>query len=341
MKLVSLLVALGARHTGSLYNHHTFRIRITAAAPIRKGPGMHAIILADRFGRELWPLAETRPVCLLPIANKPVLQLAVEELYRLGIRRATIICSEHASLVSACLGSGRAFGMNLQYRSVSAPCSVEYGLELARIEPDQDWIAIRGDILRPAGFLEEAIKRGAEAAKSSIFTTMGILVKGPHGAIRHDIRWAALRGEGSVDPLNLQSIAAFHRCNMKALNGDIPGFEPPGRPSAGRAVNSERSVVLAAYVDPRTVIGRNCLVERDAVLGSGAIICDGCIIDNGAAIHDSVIMPGSYVGAMEVEHSVVDGSRIYSCVSGEVLNLSGGPLADLDLSQPPVEFSAA
>ena len=302
---------------------------------------MHAIILADRFGRELWPLAEARPVCLLPIANKPVVQLAVEELYRLGIRRATMICSEHAILVSACLGAGRAFGMDLQYQTVSAPCSVEYGLEMARIEPDQDWIAIRGDILRPCGFLEEAIKRGEEAAKSSIFTAMGILVKGPRGAIQHDIRWAALRGEGSVDPLNLQSITAFHRCNMKALEGDIPGFAFPGKPSAGHIAIDRKSVVLAPFVDRRTVIGRNCLVERNVVLGAGAIIGDGCIIDNGAAIHESVILPGSYVGAMEIEHSVVDGSRIYNCVSGDVLDLGGGPLSDLDLSQLPAEFSVA
>ncbi|HKJ61838.1 MAG TPA: NDP-sugar synthase [Hyphomicrobiales bacterium] len=300
---------------------------------------MHAIILADRFGRELWPLAETRPVCLLPIANKPVLQLTIEELFQLGIRRATVLCSEHASLVSAYFGSGRAFGMDLQYRTVSAPCSVEYAIELARIEPDQDWIAVRGDILRPFGFLEEAMRRGAEAAKSSIFTAMGILVPGLRGAIQHDIRWAAMRGEGSVDPLNLESIAAFHRCNMKALAGEIPGFVLPGRPASGHIAIDQRSVVLAPFIDCRTVIGRNCLIERNVVLGGGAVIGDGSIIDNGAAIHESVILPGSYVGAMEVEHSVVDGSRIYGCLSGAIMDFGGSSLAALDISQSHAEFS--
>lgn len=302
---------------------------------------MHAIILADRFGRELWPLTENRPVSMLPVANKPILQLAIEELYQLGIRKATIICSEHTGMVSTYFGYGRALGMALEYRTVSAPCSVEYGIELAGLSPLDDWIAVRGDILRPYGFLEEAMKRGRDASRSSIFTACGIVLPGPHGVVEHDIRWAALKAQGSLDPLNLESIPAYHRCNMKALEDDLPDFHFPGRPTEHHIAINQQSVVLAPFMDRRTIIGQNCLVERNVILGPGAIIGDGSIIDNGALIRESIVLPGSYVGAMEVEHAVVDGSRIYCCLSSAVIDLSGSSLAGLNFEQPHAEFSLA
>jgi NDP-sugar pyrophosphorylase family protein len=302
---------------------------------------MKALILADRFGEELWPLTEKRPISMLPIANKPVLQLAIEELYQLGIRQAAIVCSRHQEQVSTYFGDGSASGMELSCHSVAAPCSVEYGLELAGIAQDDPWIAVRGDILRPFGFLEEAMLRGWKAAKSSIFTAMGIAIPTAFGEPLCDIRWAALQGQETIDPLSLESIAAYHRCNMIAMEDKLPDFIFPGRPTERHIAINQQSVVRAPFLDRRTVIGRHCLIERNVILGPGSVIGDGCIVDNGAAIFESVLLPGSYVGAMEVECSVVDGSRIYCCQSGAITDLSGSSLAGLNVKQPHAEFSMA
>ena len=302
---------------------------------------MKALILADRLGEELWPLTEKRPVCMLPVANKPILQLVVEELFLLGIREAAIIVADHEELIRTYFGSGGATGMALEYHRVAAPCSVEYGLELAEIRRGESWIAVRGDILRPCGFLEEAMSRGLRAASSSIFTAMGIALPGRRGEPLRDIRWAALRGLETIDPLSLESIAAYHRCNMLALEDELPDFIHSGRPTERHVAINQQSVVRAPFLDRRTVIGRHCLVERNVILGQGSVVGDGCIVDHGAAIFESVILPGSYVGAMDVEHSVVDGSRIYCCRSGAITDLSGSSLAGLNVQHPHAEFSMA
>lgn len=302
---------------------------------------MKALILADRLGEEFWPLTEKRPVSMLPIANKPVLRIVIEELYQLGIREATIICSEHEELISTYFGTGSASGMELVFHSVIAPCSVEYGLELGGISRDEPWIAVRGDMLRPFGFLEEAMLRGPKAAKSSIFTAMGISIPTAFGEPLCDIRWAALRGEETIDPLSLESITAYHRCNMMALEGELPDFIFPGRPTERHIAIDQQSVVRAPFLDRRTVIGRHCLIEQNVILGPGSVVGDGCIVDKGAAIFESVILPGSYVGAMEIECSVVDGSRIYCCQTGAITDLSGSSLAGLSVKHPHAEFSMA
>jgi hypothetical protein len=302
---------------------------------------MKAIILADRRGEELWPLTEKRPVCMLPIANKPLLQIAIEELYLLGIREAAIICSDHEELISAYFGAGSASGMTLEFHRTAAPCSLDYALEMAGLLRKDPWIGVRGDMLRPYGFLEEAISRGPDAARSSIFAAMGIALPGRRGEPLCDIRWQALQGLETIDPLSLESISAYHRCNMLALGDELPDFIFAGRPSERHVAINQQSVVRAPFLDRRTVIGRHCLVERNVILGPGSVVGDGCIVDNGAAISESVLLPGSYVGAMEVECSVVDGSRIYCCQTGAITDLSGSSLAGLSIRQPYAEFSMA
>lgn len=302
---------------------------------------MKALILADRGGEELWPLTEKRPVCMLPIANKAILQIAIEELYQLGVREAAVICSDHKEMIETYFGTGKAIGMELDFYQVAAPCSVDYGLELAGLRRNEKWIAVRGDILRPYGFLEEAVLRGPNAAKSSIFMAMGIAMPGEYGEAICDLRWAALQGLETIDPLSLESIAAYHRCNMLALEDGLPDFIFPGRPTERHIAINQQSVVRAPFLDRRTVIGRHCLVEQNVILGPGSVVGDGCIVDHGAAIFESVILPGSFVGAMEVERSVVDGSRIYCCRTGAITDLSGSSLAGLNVQRPHAEFSLA
>lgn len=300
---------------------------------------MEALILADRLGQELWPLTDKWPVSLLPIANKPLLQLTIEELYQVGVRKAAIISAEHDELVETYFGSGRAFGMELEFIAVDVQCSVAHGLDLAGIDPADNWIAVRGDILRPFGLLEEALARGKNAELSSIFTAMGIALPSSKKRFGSDIRWDAVRALTAFGHCHLSDRFAYYRANMMALEGDVPNFIFPGRPTEQHIAIGQQSVVLAPVTTRRTIIGRNCLVERNVILGAGTIIGDGSIVDNGASVKDSIILPGSYVGPMEVEHAIVDGSKIYCCYSGAIMDLSGSSLAGLNVSHPHVEFA--
>lgn len=300
---------------------------------------MEALILADRLGQELWPLTEKWPVSLLPIANKPLLQMAIEELYQIGVRKASVISAEHDELVAAYFGSGHALGMELRYFAVDVQCSVAHGLDLAEIDPETDWIAVRGDILRPFGFLEEALARGKKAGLGSIFTAMGIALPSPGNKFGNDIRWDAVRASTAFGHCHLHDRFAYYRANMMALEGDVPNFIFPGRPTEQHVAIGQQSVVLAPFTTRRTIIGRNCLVESNVILGAGTIIGDGSIVDHGASVKDSIILPGSYVGPMDVEYAIVDGSKIYCCYSGAIMDLSGSSLAGLNFSHPHVEFS--
>ena len=76
---------------------------------------MHALIFADRLGRELEPLTERTCAALLPVVGKPVLEHTLEALVAAGIREAVIAISSFADQVRTVIGDGSRWGMRLDY----------------------------------------------------------------------------------------------------------------------------------------------------------------------------------------------------------------------------------
>jgi len=76
---------------------------------------MKAVILAAGEGSRIWPLAETRPKHLLPIAGKPILGHVVTALAEAGISDATIVVGFHEEAIQQALGDGAEYRMRLTY----------------------------------------------------------------------------------------------------------------------------------------------------------------------------------------------------------------------------------
>lgn len=64
-----------------------------------------AIILAAGAGTRMWPYAELRPKAMLPVANRPVIDYAVESLLDLGVSRIVVVAGPHAAQVSNYAGN--------------------------------------------------------------------------------------------------------------------------------------------------------------------------------------------------------------------------------------------
>jgi UDP-N-acetylglucosamine diphosphorylase / glucose-1-phosphate thymidylyltransferase / UDP-N-acetylgalactosamine diphosphorylase / glucosamine-1-phosphate N-acetyltransferase / galactosamine-1-phosphate N-acetyltransferase len=56
-----------------------------------------AIILAAGSGTRMWPYAELRPKAMLPVANRPVIDYAIETLHELGVSRIVVVAGPHAA----------------------------------------------------------------------------------------------------------------------------------------------------------------------------------------------------------------------------------------------------
>ena len=71
---------------------------------------MKAVILVGGFGTRLRPLTFSIPKPLLPVGEKPLLQIVIEQLRDYGVDKIVLATGYHAELIHAFCDDGRKFG---------------------------------------------------------------------------------------------------------------------------------------------------------------------------------------------------------------------------------------
>lgn len=83
---------------------------------------MRAVLLAGGAGTRLRPFTATLPKPLVPVGDKPILELVLGQLRRAGCTRATLAVSRaSAPLTRAVFGDGAAFGVAIDYAIEATP----------------------------------------------------------------------------------------------------------------------------------------------------------------------------------------------------------------------------
>lgn len=280
---------------------------------------MHAIIFADRKGDDLAPFTQGRPVAMLPIGNKPLIEITIEELFGVGVRSATILSATGDASIEKHIGIGSRWGMIIDHISSDMPLKNLTAIARAVSILGDSWIMVRGDMLRPFGILEEAIKRGDTQSSADIYTALGIALPSGGGAGITGISWENVSATCRLHPCLIDTPATYHSANIMALSGLVPGVRTAGRPTPDHIMIGSGTKALFERAPARSVvIGKNCLIEKGVELGPFTIIGDETVIDKGATIRNSIVLPGTYVGkGVSIVDSIVDGAYIY-CVKRQV-----------------------
>src|SRR3990170_3930861 len=93
---------------------------------------LKGLILSGGKGSRLRPFTYTSAKQLVPIANKPVLFYAIEQLVEAGIREMAIVVGDTADQIRAAVGDGSAFGACVQYIQQDAPLGIAHAVKIAR-----------------------------------------------------------------------------------------------------------------------------------------------------------------------------------------------------------------
>jgi len=117
---------------------------------------MKAVILVGGLGRRLRPLTFSIPKPLLPIGERPLLQIVIEQLRGFGVREIILATGYHAELIHAFCEDGRKFGVEISYVHEPEPLGTAGPLSLIRdLLPDgEHFILMNGDVLTQLDFGE-------------------------------------------------------------------------------------------------------------------------------------------------------------------------------------------
>ena len=112
---------------------------------------LQAVIMAGGFGTRLRPLTEDLPKPMLPVGNRPLMELIVGQLRQAGIRRVNVATHYMAESIIEHFGDGHDFGVELNYVTEDRPLGTAGALGLMRT-PQEPVLVINGDILTRVDF---------------------------------------------------------------------------------------------------------------------------------------------------------------------------------------------
>ncbi|HEY3614119.1 MAG TPA: sugar phosphate nucleotidyltransferase [Gaiellales bacterium] len=105
-----------------------------------------AIILAGGLGTRLRPYTHVLPKPLVPIGDRPVLDIIVNQLRHYGFDRITVATGYMAELIEAFFGDGSSYGIPIDYVREHEPLGTAGALAMVE-ELDEDFLVINGDTL--------------------------------------------------------------------------------------------------------------------------------------------------------------------------------------------------
>jgi glucose-1-phosphate thymidylyltransferase len=129
---------------------------------------MKGIILGGGRGTRLRPLTHTGPKQLIPVANRPVIEYAVEDLREAGITEiAVILGNKGREEIQAHLGDGSAYGVDITYVVQGNPLGIAHAVGCCRgFVGEDDCVVYLGDNILKQGIAElvESFEAGEHVA---------------------------------------------------------------------------------------------------------------------------------------------------------------------------------
>lgn len=114
-----------------------------------------AIVLAAGEGQRLRPFTVNRPKAMLSIADKPILQYAVEALAKNGIRNIVFVVGYSKEQVYDYMGAGEKFGVDITYVTQQAQLGTADALSYAKQAAEDEFLVLPGDNLIEAGTIAD------------------------------------------------------------------------------------------------------------------------------------------------------------------------------------------
>jgi dTDP-glucose pyrophosphorylase/CBS domain-containing protein len=114
---------------------------------------LSAVIMAGGYGKRLLPLTESVPKPMLPVGDRPLLELIIQQLRRSGIRDVNLTTHYLPESIVNHFGDGVGFGVRLNYVKEDHPMGTAGGLKQMK-RPSGPFLVINGDILTGVPFQE-------------------------------------------------------------------------------------------------------------------------------------------------------------------------------------------
>jgi NDP-mannose synthase len=115
----------------------------------------------------LRPYTAVLPKPLMPIGDRPILDVIMRQLHRHGFHRITIVTGHLAELIEAFFGTGERYGVSIEYFREDEPLGTVGALRLLE-NLDQHFLVMNGDVLTDIDYAELLDTHAGDGAAATI-----------------------------------------------------------------------------------------------------------------------------------------------------------------------------
>ncbi len=181
-----------------------------------------AVIMAGGFGTRLRPMTNDLPKPMLPVGDKPLLELIIGQLRGAGIRQVTITTHYKGEIIADHFGDGRNFGVDIKYIQEGHPLGTAGAIHLVETT-DDPILLLNGDVLTRVDFramLDFHRDHQADltvAVKEHVFEI-------PYGVV-------SFQGELVTGIIEKPKVKRFINAGIYLIGGQARRLVPAGQPS--------------------------------------------------------------------------------------------------------------
>jgi len=148
-----------------------------------------AVVLAGGLGSRLRPYTVVLPKPLMPVGDKPILEIIIKQLQAHGIGRIVLAVNHQAELLRAFFGTGERFGIRIDYSLETKPLGTMGPLRLMESLPE-NFIVMNGDVLCDLDFRAFMDRHEGKqrlftiaASEREQLIDYGVLIRSPEGQL--------------------------------------------------------------------------------------------------------------------------------------------------------------
>lgn len=130
---------------------------------------MQAIILAGGKGSRLKPFTNTFPKPLVPLGDRAILEVVIEQLRNAGVTDVVLAVNHMAHLIRAFFGNGERLGLSITYSQETEPLGTAGPLGLIQ-DLDEHFLVMNGDLLTTLDYASFFKKHVDEKRQATIAT---------------------------------------------------------------------------------------------------------------------------------------------------------------------------
>lgn len=304
---------------------------------------MKGLILSGGSGTRMRPLTHSIAKQLLPIANKPILHRALQQMSNIGISEVAIVVGATAEQVRESVGDGKQFNLTVTYLEQDRPLGLAHCVKIAQgFLGDDDFIMFLGDNMFEDELTSIVDNFTAQKAEPSFAAQVSVKrVTNPSSfgvaAVDHEFRLISVEEKPKSPTSDLALVGTY--CFSSRIHAAIDEIEPSPRGELEITDAIQKLLSSGFHVGVSEVSGwwfdtgnpdsylecNSKVLEAEEVsdlnLNSDVIVIRPCSIDSSAKLSNCTIGPYVSIGAgVQIDGATIQNSVLLenSWVTGPV-----------------------